>query len=171
VDAGPSAFVATPPGGTQGETIQNATTEVAVPEVLHVAAVKSWTTGRTVPGHGKVKVNNELAGLDVLNGLITADAIDTSAVVKKKKSKKVTTRLDTELLNLTVAGHAMPVHVGPNTTIDIAGVGKLVLNEHVKKDWGGYVRALHLTLTTAQNGLPVGAEIEVGVAMGWVSVG
>jgi hypothetical protein len=171
VDAGPSAFVATPPGGTRGETIQNATAEVSVPQALHVAAVKSWTTGKTVPGHGKVKVNSQLAGLDVLNGLITADAINTSAVVKKKKSKKVTTKLDTELLNLTVAGHAIPVHVGRNTSIDISGVGHLVLNEQVKKDWGGYVRALHLTLTTAQYGLPVGAEIEVGVALGWVSLG
>jgi hypothetical protein len=171
VDAGPSAFVSTPPGGTQGETIQNATTEVSVPQVLHVAAVKSWTTGKTVPGHGKVKVNNELAGLDVLNGLITADAINTSAVVKKKKSKKVTTKLDTELVNLTVAGQAIPVHVGRDTSVDIAGVGRLVLNEQVRKDWGGYIRALHLTLTTAQYGLPVGAEIEVGVALGWVSLG
>jgi hypothetical protein len=33
------------------------------------------------------------------------------------------------------------------------------------------VRALHLTLTTAQYGLPVGAEIEVGVALGWVATG
>ena len=171
VDASPSAFVATPPGGTRGETIQNATAEVSVPQVLHVATVKSWTTGTTVPGHGKVKVNNELAGLDVLDGLITADAINTSAVVKKKKSKKVTTKLDTELLNLTVAGHAVPVHVGRDTSIDIAGVGTLVLNEQTRKDWGGYVRALHLTLTTAQNGLPVGAQIEVGVALGWVSTG
>jgi hypothetical protein len=33
------------------------------------------------------------------------------------------------------------------------------------------VRALHLTRTTAQHGLPVGAEIEVGVALGWVATG
>ena len=171
LDAGPSAFISTPPGGTEGETIQNATAEVTVPNVLHVAAAKSWTTGKTVPGHGKVKVNNELAGLNVLNGLITADAISAGVVVKKKKSNKVTTRLGSQLLNLTVAGNAIPVNVAPNTKLDIAGVGKLVLNEQVKESWGGYVRALHLTLTTAQYGLPVGAEIEVGVALGWVSPG
>jgi hypothetical protein len=171
LDAGPSAFVATPPGGTEGDTVQNATSEISVPSVLHVAGVKSWTTGKTVPGHGKVKVNNELAGLDVLNGLITADAISAAVVVKKKKSKKVTTKLGSRLLNLTVAGSAIPVDVPPNTTYDLAGVGKLVLNEQVKASWGGYVRALHLTLTTEQYGLPVGAEIEVGVALGWVSTG
>ena len=171
LDAGPSAFVSTPPGGTEGETVQNATTEVSVPNVLHVAAVKSWTKGKTVPGHGKVKVNNELAGLNVLNGLITADAITDSVVVKKKKSTKVTTRLASQLLNLTVAGNAIPADVAPNTRMDLAGVGTLVLNEQVKQGWGGYVRALHLTLSTAQYGLPVGAEIEVGVSLGWVSTG
>ncbi len=172
LDAGPSAFISTPPGGTEGETIQNATAEVTVPNVLHVAAAKSWTTGRTVPGHGKVKVNNELVGLNVLNGLITADVISAGVVVKKKKkSNKLTTRLESQLLNLTVAGNAIPVHVAPNTRLDIAGVGKLVLNEQAKERWGGYVRALHLTLTTAQYGLPVGAEIEVGVALGWAANG
>jgi hypothetical protein len=171
VDAGPSAFISTPPAGTEGETIQNATAEVTVPNVLHVAAAKSWTTGKSVPGHGKVKVNNELAGLNVLNGLITADVISAGVVVKKKRSNKVTTRLGSQLLNLTVAGNAIPGDVAPNTQLDLAGVGTLVINEQVKESWGGYVRALHLTLTTAQYGLPVGAEIEVGVALGWAANG
>jgi len=171
IDAGPSAFIATPPGGTEGETIQNATAEVSVPNILHVAAAKSWTTGKTVPGRGKVKVNNELAGLNVLNGLITADAISAGVTVKKKDSNKVRTGLGSQLLNLTVAGNAIPVKVPPNTKLDLAGVGTLVLNEQVKDSWGGYVRALHLTLTTAQYGLPVGAEIEIGVAMGWATNG
>jgi hypothetical protein len=92
-------------------------------------------------------------------------------VVKKKKSSKVTTRLGSRLLNLTVDGNAIPVNVAPNTKLDLAGVGTLVINERVKQRWGGYVRALHLTLTTAQYGLPVGAEIEVGVALGWVATG
>jgi hypothetical protein len=33
------------------------------------------------------------------------------------------------------------------------------------------VRALHLTLSTSQYGLPVGAEVEVGVALGWAASG
>jgi hypothetical protein len=171
VDAGPSAFVATPPGGTGGETVQNATAEVDVPSVLHVAVAKSTTTGRTIPDHGKVKVGNRLAGLDVLDGLITADAVTADVTVRKKKSKKVFTTMTSQLVNLTVAGNAIPVGIPANTTIDLAGVGTLVLNEQVRKKWGGYVRALHLTLSTAQYGLPVGAEIEIGVALGWVSTG
>jgi hypothetical protein len=39
----------------------------------------------------------------------------------------------------------------------------------VKEKWGGYVRALHLTLTTEKYGLPVGAEIEIGVAMTYIT--
>ena len=173
VDAGPSAFISTPPGGTDGATFQNATAEVTVPDVLHLAVAKSWTTGKTVPGRGKVTVDNQLTGLNVLNGLITADAVSAHAAVKKNKHKnrptKATTDLDSRLLNLTVAGNAIPAGVAPNTRIDLAGVGTLVLNEQVRASWGGYVRALHLTLTTAQYGLPVGAQIEVGVVLGWVS--
>jgi hypothetical protein len=171
LDAGPSGFVATPPGGTEGETVQNATTEVTVPNVLHVAEAKSWTTGKTVPGHGKVKVNNELTGLNVLNGLITADSISAGVVVKKKQSNRVTTRLGSQLRNLTIAGTAFPLNVPPNTKMDLSGVGTLVLNEQVTAAWGGYVRAVHLTLTSAQYGLPAGAEIEVGVALGWAANG
>ena len=73
----------------------------------------------------------------MLNGLITADAISTAVVVKKKKSNKVTTRLGSRLLNLTVAGNAIPVNVAPNTKLDLAGVGTLVINEQVKQRWGG----------------------------------
>ncbi len=171
LDAGPSAFVATPPGGTGDEVVGNSTAEVDVPNVLHVAVARSWTTGRTVPGHGKVKVDNQLTGLDVLHGLITADAVSAGVTVRKKKSGKVVTSLGSRLVNLTVAGNAIPVGVARNTRIDLAGVGTLVLNEQKKAKWGGYVRALHLTLTTEQYGLPVGAEIEVGVALGWVSTG
>jgi hypothetical protein len=171
VDAGPSAFIATPPGGTDGETIQNATAEVTVPSVLHVAAAKSSTSGTTVPGRGVVRVDNELAGLDVLSGLITADGISAEATVKKRNSHRIRTRLTTRLLNLSVAGTAIPANVPPNTVLDLAGVGTLVVNEQKRGSWGGYVRALHLTLSTAQDGLPVGAEIEVGVALGWAGTG
>ena len=71
-------------------------------------------------------------------------------------------------VNLVVAGHALPLDVPPNTVIDIAGVGHLVVNEQVTKSWGGYVRALHLTLTTAQYGLPVGAQIDVSGALSYL---
>ena len=109
--------------------------------------------------------------LTLRNAQITADAVSAGVVVKKKKSGKLTTRLGSRLLNLTVAGNAIPADAPPNTRIDLAGVGTLVLNEQVRKKWGGYVRALHLTLSTEQHGLPVGAEIEVGASLGWITTG
>ena len=36
------------------------------------------------------------------------------------------------MLNLVIAGNPVAVDVAPNTEIDIAGVGHLVLNEQVK---------------------------------------
>ena len=169
VDAGPSAIVATPPGGTGKDTVQNTTTDVNVPNVLKATAVKSWTWGVTKPKRAKVKMNNQLAGLDVLNGLIKADAITTQSTSRRRTGKPIDTTQSVQFLNLVVAGNAIPVNVAPNSAIDIADVGHLVLNQQVKKKWGGYVRALHLTLTTEKYGLPIGAQIEIGVAMTYIT--
>jgi hypothetical protein len=168
LDAGPSALAATPPGGTGSDTVQNTTASVDVPDVVHVDAVKTWTTGKTIAGHARARMTNQITGLNVLNGLITADVITTSSHVKKHGKHRVRTDLSMSAVNLVVAGHPIPIDVAPNSALDIAGVGRLVLNEQVTKSWGGYVRALHLTLSTAQYGLPVGAEIEVSVAMNYI---
>jgi hypothetical protein len=169
VDSGPSAIVATPPGGTGKDTVQNTTTDINVPNVLKATAVKSWTWGVTKPKRAKVRMNNQIAGLDVLNGLIKADAITTQSMSRRRPGKQIDTTQPVQFLNLVVAGNAIPVSVAPNSAIDIAGVGHLVLNEQVKEKWGGYVRALRLTLTTEEYGLPVGAEIEIGVAMTYIT--
>lgn len=167
-EAGPTALLFTPPGGTGKETLENNTAQVDVPSVLHVGVVKSTTTGMTKAKRGRATMNNQVAGIDVLSGLITADALVTRSSTRKRYGKKVHTELSSTLLNLVVAGTAIPVDAAPNTAIDIAGVGRLVINEQVRASWGGYVRALHLTLSTEKYGLPVGAEIEVGAALTYV---
>ena len=50
--------------------------------------------------------------------------------------------------DLTIGGVAVNVNVGPNTTVDVAGLAKLVINEQLPvpgADKGLTVNALHLT--------------------------
>jgi hypothetical protein len=59
--------------------------------------------------------------------------------------------------------------VGPNTTIHIANLGYITLNEQKQVAVDGFfhgiqVIALHIVLDTAKAGLPIGAEIQVGVS-------
>jgi hypothetical protein len=167
-DASPSAVVFTPAGGTGKDVVQNATAGTDVPQVLHTGAVRSWTTGVTRPKRARVTMNNQIGGVDVLSGLITADAISTRSVTRRHTGNPNRVALSTTFVNLTVGGQSIPVDVSPNTAMDIAGVGHLVLNEQVTDDWGGYVRALHLTLSTERDGLPAGTEIEVSVALTYI---
>jgi hypothetical protein len=78
-----------------------------------------------------------------------------------------------QFINLKIAGKAIPIDVPPNTTLNIAGLGKVVINEHKELRAPGVahayqVIALHITLDTAKAGLPVGAEIIVGVSQAFV---
>jgi hypothetical protein len=61
--------------------------------------------------------------------------------------------------NLTIGGVAVNVNVGPNTTVDVAGVATLVLDEQLPvpgADKGLTVNALHLT--------GLGGAVDVAVA-------
>ncbi len=70
-------------------------------------------------------------------------------------------------VNLVIAGNAIPVNVSPNTSIDVAGLGKVELNKQ-GVDAGKKINridGLRITLNTAQAGLPpVGAVIEFAIA-------
>ncbi len=69
-------------------------------------------------------------------------------------------------VNLVVAGQTIPLNVGPNTRIDVLGLGEVVVNRQVQSTTNrqNLIQALYIKLDTARAGLPVGAVIEVGVA-------
>jgi|GEM_PF-3387494 len=63
--------------------------------------------------------------------------------------------------------HDSQKNIAPNTTYDVPGVGQVVLNEqqHVNipgQKCGARLNAIHITLSTAQYGLPAGADIYIG---------
>lgn len=165
---GKTAAIGTPPGGTAGKTSTNTTATANVPGVLKASAIISTTTATVSATSAEVTNTNEIAGVNLFDGIITADAIKVTA--HSKKVNGVLTRdLKLEFVNLKVAGNAIPIDVGPNTTINVAGLGKVVINEQIQTSNANRVRGIYVKLLEPKGGLGTGAEVEVAVAASWIT--
>lgn len=159
-----TANIDTPFGSSNGETLRNATAAVNVPGVVTTGAIESTTTSsKSGTSDAQIVNTNELARLNVLGGVVTADAIKVTATGKRTNGAYQGS-MNMTLVNLKVAGQTIPIDVSPNTKITVAGLGEVIINQQVQNGGANLVRAVYIKLSTAQAGLPVGAEIEVGVA-------
>ena len=163
----PTARVGTPVDTSNGKTLTNTTLGVRVPGVLNTGVVSSTTkSSKDAFGNAEIVNTNRTAGLNLLGGLVKAKAIKVTAASKLQDgvwthSEKL------ELVDLVVAGIKIPINVAPNTIINVAGLGRVAINEQVAVNDGSYQTAIagvRITLDTAQAGLPIGAQIELGVA-------
>lgn len=164
VYSGPTGVVRTPYTGSNGTTLRNRTASVNVPGVQTTGAVASTSTS-SLSGTSDADVLNtdEIAKVNLLNGVVTAGALKVTARgTQVDGAYRGVMRMT--LVNLRVGGRQVPVDVAPNTRYDVAGVGRVVVNQHVRNAKVNIIRGVHVTLTTAQVGLPVGARIEVAVA-------
>ncbi len=160
-----------PPRGTDGKTVSNTTLKVKVSGLLTAKAVESTVNGTTIPALAEATVTSTITDLRLFpsllsSGLITATAIGSTAHVRVDDGTPITEG-NLQFINLKIAGKAIPIDVAPNTTLNVAGLGKVVINEQNQIRTAGYghafqVIALHITLDTARGGLPVGAEIKLG---------
>jgi hypothetical protein len=162
-----------PPMGTNGETTSNSTAHVNLPQLLTAKTVESTTTGTSIPALSEATATSTVANLrlfpSLFSSLISATAIGSTAHVRLDGGTPITEG-NLQFINLKVAGKAIPVNVAPNTTIDVAGLGKVVINEHKELRVPGaahayQVTALHITLDTEKAGLPIGAEVQIGTSL------
>lgn len=161
-----TAMLRTPPGGSDGKTLTNTTAGVNVAGLITTGAVESTSTSSAFGTNnldGDVVNTNETARVNVLGGLVTADAIKVSS-----HSRRVAGACSGDaamtLVNLTVGGTAIPVNVGPNTTIKVGDIATVVVNQQVRQGCTTLVRGVYITLLKPQGDLPVGAVIEVAKA-------
>lgn len=165
VIAGPSALAATPPGSTHGYTIYNKTAAVKVPLVLVIGAIQSSANSVSGPTTADVTHSNEIAGVNVLNGLIKADAVKSTARSQKTGPGQRINTASADILNLVIGGKKiLGLNAQPNTVINVPNVVKVVLNEQTTTSAGIQVVGLHVTLLSPRSGLKAGAEIYVSVA-------
>jgi len=112
--------------------------------------------------------NSTLESVNLLNGLITADAVLAFASSAVENGTASSNAEGSQLANLVVNGVTMPTDVAPNTRISLPGVGYVVLNEQtVRGDGvsasGMTVNMIHVVLQDALTGVTTG-EIVVGSA-------
>ncbi|MGY2874404.1 hypothetical protein ACVW00_001594 [Marmoricola sp. URHA0025 HA25] len=176
-ESGYTAFEVLPLSGTNGATLENHTAAVNLPGVLYASAIASTAEGVSSPALNESKMSTRTANVDLFpnllfGSLIHADAIGSNAsVVQENGTTKMTGGM--QFLNLRVGNTAIPVNVGPNTSIHIANLGTVTVNEQTEYDIPGFVHlkqviALHIVLDTATAGLPIGAEIQIGVSQATV---
>lgn len=162
-EVGRTGEVSTPPIGTGGRINRNRTADVSIPGVLHVGAISSTTQATSSAHRGEVTNINRIAGLNVLNGLIRADAIVVKAH-SKLRGKRFRQNEKMTFVNLVIAGQRIPIDIGKNTTIRVGNVAKVVLNQRARTRNGNKIRGIFVTLLQPRAGLETGARIEVAVA-------
>jgi hypothetical protein len=167
VDSGKTASVATNPGGSDGFTVTNSTAFANVPNVLRAGAVFSQTTSLAMTNYGEINNTNEIAAADVLSQLITADAIKTRAFCKRDGGS-FSSLLKLNLVNLTIAGNAIPIDVSPNTKITLGDLAEVTINKQVKTGQLAGITGVEIKLLKPQGETPAGALIELSQAWCWI---
>lgn len=165
--AQPTGIVMLPSTGTNGVETKNTIARVNIPSVATVDAISTKANAKTIIGYSDVSTGAELANINLLGGLITAQAVDVTAHVRKSAADNVA-EATTNFVNLVVAGKKIPINVAPNTQLYILGIGQVYINQQLTKPNYSVVVGLRITLSTKKFGLPIGADVHVGVASSYV---
>jgi hypothetical protein len=150
--------------GTFGYPLTNSTLAVNAGKIAKAGAVESTSTASSVPVTADISNTNEVARVNLLNGVVTADAIKVQANLKKTALGVVTKNQKLTFVRLKVAGVRIPLNVRPNTKINVPNVATVVINEQKTTPTSTAILGIHITLTVALPGLPVGSEIHVAAA-------
>lgn len=141
---------------------------------LHADVASATASGDFFTGglpYAQAVANVEDVSGEVYAANITADGIESRAFVRRQANGEYQFIGSTKFAELSIYGavnwDSKPIE--PNRTHVIPGLGKVVLNEQKITDRPGdrhgiRVNAIHITLSTATLGLPVGTDIYVGSA-------
>lgn len=131
-------------------------------------AAQTSITNTQDANSGTVQTTTNVNNLNMLSGLITASSIH-AAVASTLNATSASSRVVDDTFNgLVVAGRAIGVNPGLNTTIQLANVGNVVLNEYGHPTNGSTSTSIGLNmidLRITQNNtykLPIGAQIVIG---------
>lgn len=171
VESYPTAVNNLPSFGTNGTTISNSTAKVFLSGVLNLGAVATNGSGIQSAALSDAAENASITKLSLFSGLITADAVGTSAHVRLAGGSTGTRTNEgsTTFVNLKIAGKSIPINVAPNTMINVANLGTVTLNEQLAgNNSRGIVErviGIHIVLNTARAGLPIGANVEIATSV------
>jgi hypothetical protein len=153
-----------PAGGTAGYPLTNSTAAVDLPRIASVGAVESVCQATSVPVTLDATCSNEVARVNLLNGLIKADAVTAIARITKDAGGVIATHPFGEIVNLRVLGVPLKLKAGANTVITLPGLLTISLNARDVTPNSVTVTAVRVVLGVPLLGLPAGAIIEVAKA-------
>jgi hypothetical protein len=164
VQSDPTAPAFMPAGGTNGVTKTVNVAGVNLTPLLHVGAVADTVKGTNTNTLWEATATSEIAGLNLFNGAIRADAISSFAHVRGAPATPTLVEGSSGLVNVRIGGTLIPINAAPNTVIKLAGLGTITINKQVRTAVSVSVVAIDIVLGTAQGGLPVGAEVQLAVS-------
>ena len=169
VQSDPTAPITLDGGGTPNGTKYDATAAVNLAPLLQLGAITTSATGTNTSTVLDATTTSEIAGLNLFNGAIRVDAIKATAhahagIDSHGNLTSPSSNGGSTLVNLIIGGKKISLNTSPNTVINVLNLGTITINGVQQTPTGILVRALDIKLSTAQAGLPVGAEIQLGVA-------
>jgi hypothetical protein len=165
--AQPTGMVSLPSQGTKNVPYTNEIAGVNIPQVATIGAVQTFVNGSTVPGFAETSTGAQLAKINLLGGLIKADAVGVSTHVRKAAGNDVA-ETSMNFVNLVIGGKHIPINVAKNTQIYLFGVGQVYINQVLTQPGYAAIVGLRIILSTKKFGLPAGADIQVAVASSYV---
>lgn len=172
VMSAPTAVVICPAGGTSGAQIENATARAVLPGIVQARGLGNIADATVTSRKTVATMTAKIAAVDLLGGLITLDAVTSTARVVKIKGKGLRKTGNAKIVGLTIGGRPIDIGVGPNTVIKVPGLVKVIINEHTqlkRRPYNGIaVRALHVIALPGAPDDIAGIDIELGVAAAWV---
>lgn len=166
---GKAAFVVIGCEGTNGKTRTNNVNTLDVGNVLSSGTGVTTAFGGPTATGTVAKTTAEVEDLDLLGGLITADAITAVAKDTFRNGQRFSSTQGSKFAGLKVAGVPVDVDVAPNTEIRLPGIGYVIINEQKLPAPGSAARTqvngLRVVVTRNNTlGVPVGTQIIIAHA-------
>jgi hypothetical protein len=166
ITSGPLVDQLVPCQGSYGATETDQVAAANITGVVTTGAVTASETSNANTSETSVTTTTQIAGINLLGGLVSASAITGTATATTSTGEAFDFTGGSTFVGISVAGHPeITDTIKPNTTISLAGLGTLYLNKLVKST--DYVKAVPIELvvdTENSLGLPIGAEVTLGVS-------
>ena len=166
----PTAPVILPCLGTNGTVMTNSLATLSLPNILNTGVVTNTGESNLTNTMSSGKTTSNVAGLNLLNGLVSANVISTQVNTVVNNNVQVFSIGTASFVGISIAGHPeITDNVPYNTSVSLAGLGTIYLKRIVPglpPLHSTEVRGLELVVNQNNSyGLPIGLDLIIGDAM------
>jgi hypothetical protein len=168
-DIRPVSQVRIPCQGTNGKTVSSELPSLDKGPVVTTGAGRTTAYGAAVSPDVIAQSTTHVANIGLLGGMVHASAIDAVATDRLHGGVRISSTHGSKVSGLKVGGLPLGTVTTANVSVNVPGIGKLIVNESRIPDSNSgdttEANALHLSVLQQNTfGLPVGTEVIVGHA-------